>query len=320
MAFLSLEAVLKDTLPFTAANATLLWTLQEASKYVNEHYTKRTTLEDVTEYGLIGAGGLFYLHLILPRMRDIYQGNKSLKEKIISAVGYVIPSPLVLYALHEAAPSFTGMAEEAVQTGLFLGAVYAANKYFIFPGVKALRGAVSKWTNLAKYGIAGVLTLGLGFTHNIQNTVRDLHNTGVAISHRFVSPNNRSLKAYWMQYGLAAPVDDGFITSRFGYRRAIQKDQAQFHDGIDIGVPAGTPVKAVAGGVVSHVSGTGTDRKIIVLHKEGIVSVYKHNSEISKKEGESVYQGENIASSGEAGTGPHLHFILLDNGKPVNPL
>jgi murein DD-endopeptidase MepM/ murein hydrolase activator NlpD len=53
-----------------------------------------------------------------------------------------------------------------------------------------------------------------------------------------------------------------------------------------------------------------------------MVSVYKHNSSLLKKEGETVKAGEAIAlvgSSGENSTGPHLHFELWHNGNPVNP-
>jgi murein DD-endopeptidase MepM/ murein hydrolase activator NlpD len=61
---------------------------------------------------------------------------------------------------------------------------------------------------------------------------------------------------------------------------------------------------------------------IQVLHSNNMVSVYKHNSSLLKKEGETVKAGEAIAlvgSSGENSTGPHLHFELWHNGNPVNP-
>jgi murein DD-endopeptidase MepM/ murein hydrolase activator NlpD len=61
---------------------------------------------------------------------------------------------------------------------------------------------------------------------------------------------------------------------------------------------------------------------IQVQHSSNMVSVYKHNSTLLKKEGETVKAGEAIAlvgSSGENSTGPHLHFELWHNGNAVNP-
>jgi len=61
---------------------------------------------------------------------------------------------------------------------------------------------------------------------------------------------------------------------------------------------------------------------IIIEHNYGLLSVYKHNSSLTKEQGDFVKSGEVIAAAGSAGeltTGPHLHFELWNEGNPVNP-
>lgn len=96
------------------------------------------------------------------------------------------------------------------------------------------------------------------------------------------------------------------------------------HYAVDIVAPKDTPVKAVANGIVIFAEWTTETGYVIILeHKDGLLSVYKHNGSLNKSQGEIVRTGEVIASVGNTGeftTGPHLHFELWDNGNPVNPL
>ena len=84
-----------------------------------------------------------------------------------------------------------------------------------------------------------------------------------------------------------------------------------------------TPVLAVADGIVSH---TGLDggygRMIEVTHGDGYVTRYAHNAKVLVKPGQTVKRGDAIALMGSTGrsTGPHVHFEVLRNGKPMNPL
>ncbi|KPM30949.1 Peptidase [Croceitalea dokdonensis DOKDO 023] len=97
----------------------------------------------------------------------------------------------------------------------------------------------------------------------------------------------------------------------------------QKHFAIDIVAPMDNPVKAVADGVVIFSEWTAsTGYVIIIQHSSDITSVYKHNGSLSKTQGDVVMAGEVIASVGNTGkltTGPHLHFELWINGKPVDP-
>lgn len=107
------------------------------------------------------------------------------------------------------------------------------------------------------------------------------------------------------------------ISSYFGGR------WGRMHEGIDYAVNLGTPIKAAGSGKVIY-SGwaSGYGKTIIIEHRKGLRTLYAHNSELLAHSGEWVEQGEIIAKSGNTGrsTGPHLHFEVQINGKPVNPL
>ncbi len=95
------------------------------------------------------------------------------------------------------------------------------------------------------------------------------------------------------------------------------------HYAVDVVVPKNAPVKSVADGRVIFAEWTAeTGYVIIVEHSYGLISVYKHNSSLTKSQGEMVRAGEVIAtagSTGELSTGPHLHFELWNEGNPVDP-
>jgi murein DD-endopeptidase MepM/ murein hydrolase activator NlpD len=100
-------------------------------------------------------------------------------------------------------------------------------------------------------------------------------------------------------------------------------DLGKRHYAIDIVATKGTPVKSVADGIVIFSEWTSETGFVIILeHKDGLLSVYKHNGSLNKSQGDLVQAGEVIASVGNTGeltTGPHLHFELWNNGSPVNP-
>lgn len=100
-------------------------------------------------------------------------------------------------------------------------------------------------------------------------------------------------------------------------------DRATGHLGTDIMAPEDTPVKSIATGVViSSDFHLETGNTITIQHRNDIISIYKHNSALLKKAGDSVSPGEAIAiigNTGELTDGPHLHFELWYKGTPVNP-
>ncbi|MBN1638924.1 MAG: M23 family metallopeptidase [Ignavibacteriales bacterium] len=95
------------------------------------------------------------------------------------------------------------------------------------------------------------------------------------------------------------------------------------HMGIDFGCKQNTPVMASAGGLIIFSDYTVKDGNVIIIeHNNGYLSIYKHLSALTKKAREYVHQSEVIGLSGNTGTnttGPHLHFEIWKNGKPINP-
>ena len=96
------------------------------------------------------------------------------------------------------------------------------------------------------------------------------------------------------------------------------------HFGVDITLPENSAVYSVSDGRVLFAEWTSeTGFVIIIEHLNGLTSVYKHNSSLSKTQGEYVRRGEIIGFSGNTGeltSGPHLHFELWFEGDPVDPL
>ena len=95
------------------------------------------------------------------------------------------------------------------------------------------------------------------------------------------------------------------------------------HYGIDILAPAETPILAVMDGIVfSSGWDLETGYSVAIQHDNNLLSFYKHNSQLLKEKGTFVRAGEAVAIIGNTGTlssGPHLHFELWHNGKPINP-
>ena len=98
---------------------------------------------------------------------------------------------------------------------------------------------------------------------------------------------------------------------------------AEHHFGIDVVAPKNEAVKATLDGTVIFAGWTSeTGHVIQIQHLNNLISIYKHNAVLLKKEGESIKAGEAIAitgNSGELTTSPHLHFELWYDGKPIDP-
>ena len=113
---------------------------------------------------------------------------------------------------------------------------------------------------------------------------------------------------------------EGTVTSGFGYR------WGRMHEGIDISVPEGTPIRAVADGTVilvqSEYESGGYGNYSCIDHGGGLSTCYAHQSSFATSVGARVSQGDLIGYSGNTGhsTGPHLHFEVRVNGSPVDPM
>ena len=116
--------------------------------------------------------------------------------------------------------------------------------------------------------------------------------------------------------GLIWPVS-GPITSPFGWR------WGRMHQGVDIGVPSGTPIHAAAAGTVIYCGWEeGYGNFVVIDHGGNLATAYGHQSSIAVACGQQVAQGQVIGYSGCTGhcTGPHVHFEVRIDGNPVDPM
>lgn len=138
---------------------------------------------------------------------------------------------------------------------------------------------------------------------------------------------------YWDEQGnslrkalLKAPLKYSRISSRFSYRRLHPVHRVyRPHTGVDYAAPSGTPVMAVADGVVVFKGwGGGGGNTLKIKHAGNLQSGYLHLRGFAKgiKQGSRVSQGDVIGYVGSTGTstGPHLDFRLWRNGTPIDPL
>ena len=114
----------------------------------------------------------------------------------------------------------------------------------------------------------------------------------------------------------------GRISSPFGFRRSPFTGARQFHGGLDIAAPTGTPIRAAMSGRIARVSYNSIlGNYVIINHHSGFRTLYAHMHVVRVRAGANVATGERIGDVGSTGlsTGPHLHFEVHRNGVRVNP-
>ena len=119
------------------------------------------------------------------------------------------------------------------------------------------------------------------------------------------------------------PVKSGRITSKFGNRNHPVLKSVKFHRGVDIAVSLGTPVYAGIRGIVTFAGKRGNYGNLVEIEgSDGIKVRYAHLNSVDVVTGQKVSDGEKVAETGNTGmsTGPHLHYEIIIDENPVNPL
>jgi murein DD-endopeptidase MepM/ murein hydrolase activator NlpD len=132
-----------------------------------------------------------------------------------------------------------------------------------------------------------------------------------------ISRTGRIMSALPLRWPVRGPV-----RSEFGKRASPWSGKPEHHPGIDIGTASGTPVQCPAPGtVVVARAGGGYGRHVVLDHGHGVRSLYGHLREVDVKPGEHVEKGQVVGLIGSTGrsTGPHLHYEVRVEGKPVDP-
>lgn len=190
-------------------------------------------------------------------------------------------------------------------------------------------------------GSSGLIGIG-GIPQNeldLDIPLEEKHNTLIREMHEQVDQTNHAAKIQSLDFTtliekleqkrnlLAStpsirPVD-GWITSKFGYRKSPFTGRKEFHSGLDIANKSGTKLIATANGRVSYAAKKMYIGNLIIIdHGFGRVTKYGHLKKIFVKRGQKIKRGDVIGLLGNSGrsTGPHVHYEVRINGTPVNPL
>jgi len=131
---------------------------------------------------------------------------------------------------------------------------------------------------------------------------------------------NRNLQAEVLPAG--RPIKRGWTSSFYGMRTDPFTGKQEHHKGMDFAGRDGSDIVAVASGVITWAGKRyGYGNLVEVNHGNGYVTRYGHCKELSVSVGDTVKKGQLIAAMGSTGrsTGPHVHFEVWRNGRPVNP-
>lgn len=124
------------------------------------------------------------------------------------------------------------------------------------------------------------------------------------------------------QFIAGRPIARGWMSSRYGYRTDPFTGRRTWHNGLDFAGKNGSDVVSVAAGVVTWAEDRyGYGQLVEINHGNGYKTRYGHNSELKVKLGDVVKKGQIIALMGSSGrsTGPHVHFEVYKNNRPVDP-
>lgn len=172
-----------------------------------------------------------------------------------------------------------------------------------------------------------IVNVEISVTEKYTNNINDLGVLELADAKTEINSDLRALKSEQERiagatcngvYLSVKPVS-GTITSRYG---AVESVRNHTHAGLDIAAPAGTSIKAAAGGTISYAGWmSGYGNLIIINHENEVQTYYGHCSRLFFTTGENVEAGDVIAAVGSTGnsTGNHLHFEIRVNGQKVNP-
>jgi murein DD-endopeptidase MepM/ murein hydrolase activator NlpD len=149
--------------------------------------------------------------------------------------------------------------------------------------------------------------------HRLQGLSQDLDRVEGSLAARF----------RWLSAMPTVTPTGGLFTSGFGVRRDPVNGRAAFHEGLDIAAPPGRPVHVTADGVVVLSAAHGDlGNAVIVSHGFGLTTRYGHLSATTVQAGQRVHRSDVVGYVGNTGhsTGYHLHYEVVKDGEPVNPL
>ncbi len=184
--------------------------------------------------------------------------------------------------------------------------------------IKAFYNEISK-TDIAVSAIFG--TLKDVVKQTLSPNIREENAQGETIEN--LSGEKAVFSPVFLTVKLENPIENGNITSSFGYRVSPITNEFSLHTGLDIAAPKNTKIYSIYDGVVEKADYNNVNGYYVVIkHSDNLKSTYNHCNKLLVKENETVKKGECIALVGETGyaTGNHLHLEIILNNKYVNPL
>ena len=183
----------------------------------------------------------------------------------------------------------------------------------------AIVAGIEELDNGSDAGLGGASTAALA-----DSALSDVERRAAALGASLEGVERRlDERVRWISSTPTVTPTRGLFTSGFGIRRDPVDGRAAFHQGLDISAPAGKAVHATADGVVVRSGLYGELGNAVVLsHGFGLTTRYGHLSRVTALPGQRVRRGDVIGYVGNTGrsTGYHLHYEVLEDGQPVNPL
>lgn len=184
-----------------------------------------------------------------------------------------------------------------------------------------MRGILYEKSHNETYdAIASNYRIPVQYILNVNRILNNEHKQYIFIPCGNLNDLDRSL---FLGTAFVSPLTVGKLSSYFGVRKDPIDHAHKFHAGVDIACPINSPVYASRDGMVvfSGVMG-GYGNLVILKHSRDYFTLYGHLNKIFVQKGAIVTAGQLIAKSGNTGrtTGPHLHFEIRKNSKPINPL
>ncbi|PIP41696.1 MAG: hypothetical protein COX19_02905 [Desulfobacterales bacterium CG23_combo_of_CG06-09_8_20_14_all_51_8] len=161
------------------------------------------------------------------------------------------------------------------------------------------------------------------FLENIDDNIKRLEEASGQQSEEFqiLWETLKEIRAIQQVTPSLRPVDGGWISSKFGYRKSPFSGASEFHSGVDIATHSGAPVMATADGTVTFAGYKGAlGNTVEINHGFGIVTRYGHMGKVRVKANKKIRRGAVIGKVGTSGrtTGAHLHYEIRLNDIPVN--
>ena len=305
----------------------------------NEDWTQRRLDWNAVQLGAARRSLRLHDELLKRRLVDIYEyGDLSYVNALIAARSF---SEFVerwedlrlLIAANERAVRARKVAEKRVAA---IEADLERTRLMLAHEEQAQEDARSQLDSLASER-RNLVELAGEQKHQVASQVAEIEDLSAAEEAQLeslIQERQRELAAQRKAAGIAGGVESeggpgsfswpvtGTITSPFGWRSNPFGGSPEFHQGLDIAAPSGTTVTAAAGGTVIMAQWYGGyGNYILIDHGGGYSTGYGHLSAIYVSNGQSVSRGQAIGAVGSTGqsTGPHLHFEVRINGKPVDP-